>query len=116
MSPRYLRYRFPSSHASENAGVPVESAKQLAELFLETPTHELTVGRLDSIACTWAYVNGDAGGLEYTEGEPMGEELSPWLRLIVGPGGKKAWLDVDVEEMGRMQTRAFGAHLLEVRR
>lgn len=116
MSPRYLRYRFPSEHASERAGAPVESARALAALFLAVPVHELTVERLDGIACRWAYANSDPGGLSMVQGEPIGEELARWLRLLIGPGDRRAWLDVDVEEMGRLQARAFEHHQREVRR
>lgn len=99
MSPRYLRYRFPSVHASESAGLPVESARALAHLFLEVPPEQRTVARLDSIATSWVTVNSDAGALDYTHGEPMGEEIAPWLRIVVGPGGRRVFLDVCLDNM-----------------
>lgn len=111
MSPRYLRYRFPSE--AFTAGYPnaERRARAMAALFLAIPTHELTTGRLDSEAAMLT----DRGALEYAEGEPMGTELAAWLRLLVVAALRQAWLDVDVEMMGRLQAEAMRGHLRAVR-
>lgn len=98
MSPRYLRYRFPGDHGETSAATPEEHARALAHLFGRVPPAELSIGRLDNIAGRWAH---DPGALDMTFGEDLGEELSSWLRLVVGPGGKVAYLDVDLDVLGR---------------
>lgn len=32
---------------------------------------------------------------------------SSWTRIQESPGEQRAWLDADVEQMGRIQARAF---------
>lgn len=105
MSPRYLRYRFPSDD-SPAAVLPTEAARALARRFLAVPAHELSIGRLDAEALEAAREDADPGALDYAHGDAAGEELAPWLRLVVGIGGRTAWLDVDVEELGRTASAA----------
>lgn len=76
----------------------MELARSLAHLFLELPAEQLSFARLDAVATSgWAH---DAGALDHVSGEPMGEELAPWLRLVTGPGGRSAFLDVDLDALG----------------
>lgn len=103
MSPRYLRYRFPGDHASPSPASPEESARGLAHLFAQVPEHELGVGRLDTVAGQWAH---DPGTLEMAFGAGVGAPLGPWLNLVVGPGGRVAYLDVDLDELGLTTRRA----------
>lgn len=67
----------------------------MAALFLAIPQAELSVGRLDTAAAMMT----DRGTLEYASGEALGERLGPWLSICVGPGGRQAWLDVDIEKL-----------------
>lgn len=77
----------------------------MAAVLLAIPPRDLTIGALESAATMLT----DRGALEYADGESAGEELSAWLRLVVGPGGRRAWLDVDMEAMGRHQSQAMSA-------
>lgn len=110
MSPRYLRYRFPSAPSVGYPGAE-RRARALAALFLAIPPHELSAGHLD----TEAAMLTDRGRLDYVDGDPMGTALAPWLRLLVGPAGRRAWIDVDVEEMGRLQAEAMRERSLAAR-
>lgn len=74
----------------------------MATLWLSIPPEQLQPARLDSEAVMLV----DRGSCDMAIGEPMGVELASWLRLVVGPGGRTAWLDCDVEEMARVQLRA----------
>lgn len=103
MSPRYLRYRFPATVPDDGYPDPERRARAMAALFLAIPPAELSPARLDSEAIMLT----DRGAIEYAEGEPAGEELSTWLRLLVGAGARHAWLDVDVELMGLIQRAAM---------
>lgn len=101
MSPRYLRYRFPADDP-DTAISAERRARTLATLWLAIPPEQLQPSRLDSEAVMLV----DRGSCDMAIGEPMGEELAPWLRLVVGPGGRSAWLDCDVDEMARVQAVA----------
>lgn len=101
MSPRYLRYRFPAD--DPDAAISAEKrARALATLWLSIPPEELAPSRL----CSEAVMLVDRGSCDYAIGEPMGEELAPWLRLVVTPGGRTAYLDCDLAEMAITQARA----------
>ena len=102
--PQYLRYAFPGDVEPDGYPGPEMRARAMAAVFRLIPEHELTVARLDSAAILLT----DRGTIEQTEGEPIGEELAPWLRLVVGPGGRRAYLDVDVMAMAEVQVRAKG--------
>lgn len=75
----------------------------MAALFLAIPLHELTVGSLE----TAAIMLTDRGVMEWATGDAMGEQLAGWLYLVLPPGGRKAYLDCDPQEMGRLQTQAM---------
>lgn len=100
--PHYHRYRFPGDTEPDQYPGPEMRARAMACLFLQVPAHELTVGRLESAAVLLT----DRGRLEHAVGEPAGEELAPWLRLVVGPGGRRAWLDIDVDVLAAVQVEA----------
>lgn len=100
--PRYLRYVFPAD--DPDSGISAEKrARTMATLWLAIPPDQLAPSRLD----TEAVMLVDRGSCEYAVGEPMGEELAPWLRLVIGPGGHRAYLDCDVEEMARVRRRSL---------
>lgn len=107
MTPSYARFSFPSKHRTLSATTPIESARALAHLFLQVPADELSFARLDAIACGgWSH---DAGALGYASGAPLGEQLAPWLRLVITPGGREAHLDIDLEALGAEMRSARAA-------
>ena len=97
-----MRYVFPRTAVAQGEPNPAARAKGAAALFLAIPQWQLTVGRLE----TEAQLLVDHGRIEYTSGDPMGEELAPWLRLVIGPGGRQAFLDVDLDVMAHVQVEA----------
>lgn len=112
MTPRFLRYRFPGEHAPAT-GAPEEHARALAHLFAEVPAQELSVARLDAIAGRWAE---DPGSLDVAFGEAAGVAIAPWLQLVVGPGGRVAYLDVDLDALGRAISQAKASRPFDMKR
>jgi hypothetical protein len=106
VSPRFLRYRFPSDPPAVPTS-PEAHARALAHLFGAVPAHELSIGRLDAIAGQWAH---DPGTLEVAFGAGAGVPLGDWTRLVVGPGGRIAYLDVDLDELGQAIARGKALH------
>lgn len=99
--PRYLRYKFPSDDPDTPISAEVR-ARTLATLWLAIPPEQLQPSRLDSEAVMLV----DRGSCDMAIGKPLGTPLASWLRLVVGPGGRTAWLDVDVDVMARVQVEA----------
>lgn len=81
----------------------------MAALFLAIPPQELTPAALDSVAIMLT----DRGVLEWAIGEPMGEQLAPWLYLVVNPLNRVAYLDCDPEAMARAHKLPAGGTSLE---
>jgi hypothetical protein len=100
VSPSFLRFAFPSEQNWTDASIPpVELARRLANLIESADPKRISVAHIN-----WAIreTAPDPGDLGYAGGEAMpSERINEWLAIHEGPDGRKAYLEIDLQEFGR---------------
>jgi len=104
VSPSFLRFAFPSAQHWTDASIPpVELARRLANIIETADPQRVSVGHI-----TWTLRDQapDPGDIGYAAGEAVpSERINDWLAVYEGPGGRTAYLEINLQEFGRWKAQ-----------